>query len=203
MRLPATSLVRQQPLPGETGLVPAGRPSSTAIPSGFGNRQPFLCARQREGRADRRHAGWADGLSAIFGLHVWPLLPSGTLASRPWPIMAAALQFEARVTGRGGHAAMPPTFVDPVVPAAAAIGALQARGYRAHALWLTVGCWHSLGPVPAGPLRASLKAHKAGVLLPGVLFCFSDKHAVCCIHWRRDSGPQCAAGYGRRPACCI
>ena len=71
--------------------------------------------------------GAAEDLQAIFGLHVWPFTPSGTLASRAGPIMAAALQFEARVSGRGGHAAMPPAFIDPVVPAAAIIGALQAR----------------------------------------------------------------------------
>ncbi|KAK9844121.1 hypothetical protein WJX81_005103 [Elliptochloris bilobata] len=70
--------------------------------------------------------GAAEGLAAIFGLHVWPFLPTGTLASRAGAIMAACLQFEARVTGRGGHAGMPPAFVDPLVPAAAIVGALQA-----------------------------------------------------------------------------
>lgn len=70
-------------------------------------------------------AGATEGLAAIFGLHIWPFLPTGTLASRPGPIMAAAQQFEARVTGRGGHAGMPPVFVDPILPAAAIVGALQ------------------------------------------------------------------------------
>jgi len=132
--LRAPSLVRQR----ATARRDRARPSCRRLQrrpcrQGLGHTQAFHCTRQRVGRAGRRRAGWADGLSAIFGLHVWPLLPSGTLASRPGPIMAAALQFEARVTGRGGHAAMPPTFVDPVVPAAAAIGALQARGHRAYA----------------------------------------------------------------------
>ena len=71
------------------------------------------------------HAGAAEGLAAIFGLHIWPFLPTGTLASRPGPIMAAALQFEARITGRGGHAGIPPRFIDPILPAAAIVGALQ------------------------------------------------------------------------------
>ena len=49
----------------------------------------------------------------IFGLHVWPGLPSGTVASRAGTLMAAAGFFHARFIGHGGHAAMPHTVVDP------------------------------------------------------------------------------------------
>lgn len=59
-------------------------------------------------------------------MHVWPTLPSGTVASRAGTIMAGAIQFEATVRGRGGHAAMPHLTADPVVAAAAGVGALQA-----------------------------------------------------------------------------
>lgn len=59
-------------------------------------------------------------------MHVWPMLPTGTVASRPGTILAGAIQFEATVRGRGGHAAMPHLTVDPVVAAAAGVGALQA-----------------------------------------------------------------------------
>ena len=85
----------------------------------------FMTAQARGRQAVVSHAGAMEDLAAIFGLHIWPFLPTGTLASRPGPIMAAAQQFEARVTGRGGHAGMPPMFVDPILPAAAIIGALQ------------------------------------------------------------------------------
>ena len=56
------------------------------------------------------YAGATEGLAAgaLFGLHIWPFLPTGTLASRSGAIMAAAQQFEAKVSGRGGHAGMPP-----------------------------------------------------------------------------------------------
>ena len=37
-----------------------------------------------------------------FGLHVWPTLPSGTIAGRPGPILAAAERFEVLVAGVGG-----------------------------------------------------------------------------------------------------
>jgi len=40
-----------------------------------------------------------------FGLHVWPTLPSGSIATRPGPLMAACERFEVLVHGVGGHAA--------------------------------------------------------------------------------------------------
>ena len=41
--------------------------------------------------------GALNGADAAFALHVWPSLPVGTLATRPGPIMAGVLSFEATV----------------------------------------------------------------------------------------------------------
>ncbi|KAL7556941.1 hypothetical protein ACA910_005293 [Epithemia clementina (nom. ined.)] len=60
-----------------------------------------------------------------FGLHVWPKLPSGTIAGRPGPLLAAAERFEILVAGVGGHAAMPEQSVDPIVTASAIVMNLQ------------------------------------------------------------------------------
>lgn len=49
--------------------------------------------------------------------------PPPTARARP---QAGAIQFEAVFRGRGGHAAIPHLTRDPVVAAAAAVGALQA-----------------------------------------------------------------------------
>lgn len=38
-----------------------------------------------------------QGVDAAFALHVWPSQPTGTLATRPGPIMAGVLSFEATV----------------------------------------------------------------------------------------------------------
>ena len=64
---------------------------------------------------------------AIFAVHVWPYPghATGTVASRAGTLMAASVSWSARFHGRGGHAALPHANVDPVVPAAAAILALQ------------------------------------------------------------------------------
>ena len=67
----------------------------------------------------------APAVDRAFGLHVWPYIPTGSVASREGTFLAAAGMFEIDVTGVGGHAAMPHTTVDPVVAAAAVIAALQ------------------------------------------------------------------------------
>ena len=78
-----------------------------------------------------RDEGCLDGsiigppVDRIFGLHGWPALPLGVLASRPGPILASADGFEIRITGRGGHAAMPHLCVDPIAAAAAVIQSTQ------------------------------------------------------------------------------
>jgi len=60
-----------------------------------------------------------------FGMHVWPTLPTGTVATRPGPLLAAAETFEIDIHGKGGHAAMPHLTIDPIVAASALVGNLQ------------------------------------------------------------------------------
>jgi IAA-amino acid hydrolase len=62
----------------------------------------------------------------IFGLHVWPLLRSGTIASRPGTLLAAASSFSIVLTGTGGHAGVPHLAIDPIAAAAALVCALQS-----------------------------------------------------------------------------
>jgi IAA-amino acid hydrolase len=60
-----------------------------------------------------------------FGLHVWPYLPTGLVASRAGTLLASAGVVDITVVGVGGHAAMPHTTHDPVTTAAAIVSALQ------------------------------------------------------------------------------
>ena len=61
----------------------------------------------------------------IFGLHVWPLLPTGSFGARPGVFLAASSFVEIDVRGRGGHAAMPHQAIDPVATAAKIVNELQ------------------------------------------------------------------------------
>nr|WP_026111927.1 M20 aminoacylase family protein [Winslowiella toletana] len=44
---------------------------------------------------------------AVYAVHNWPELPTGSAQTRAGPIMAAADRFDIRLTGGGGHAAQP------------------------------------------------------------------------------------------------
>lgn len=61
----------------------------------------------------------------IYGLHNWPYLPKGQIATRSGAIMASADHFRITVKGRGGHAAIPHQTVDPIVIGAQIVTALQ------------------------------------------------------------------------------
>jgi amidohydrolase len=61
----------------------------------------------------------------VFALHNWPALPQGQMGVRVGPIMGAAMRFEISVRGKGGHAAMPQTTIDPIPVACAIVGQLQ------------------------------------------------------------------------------
>jgi hippurate hydrolase len=70
------------------------------------------------------------GIRKVFGMHNMPGIPLGEFAIRPGPIMAATSEFDIRVKGRGGHAAMPHLGVDPVVVASQLVLALQTIASR-------------------------------------------------------------------------
>ena len=65
------------------------------------------------------------GVERVFGLHVWPHLPTGSIGSRAGTFLAAAGEMEITIRGKGGHAAMPHLCIDPVATAAKLITELQ------------------------------------------------------------------------------
>ncbi|HEU4743434.1 MAG TPA: amidohydrolase [Meiothermus sp.] len=71
-------------------------------------------------------AGVMEGVDRVVGLHLYSLLPAGTVGVRPGPSMAAADAFTLTVRGKGTHAAMPHEGVDTVLISAHIITALQS-----------------------------------------------------------------------------
>lgn len=71
--------------------------------------------------------GALDGLvpDASIGLHLSSQFPTGTVAVRDGPSMAATDAFTLHVRGHGGHAARPQETVDPIVATAQIITGLQ------------------------------------------------------------------------------
>ena len=62
----------------------------------------------------------------IFGLHVWPQMPSGQIGSREGTFLAATSSLSLTVKGIGGHAAVPQLAKDPVLTSARIITNLQS-----------------------------------------------------------------------------
>lgn len=67
---------------------------------------------------------------SVYGMHNWPGMPVGQFGVRSGPMMASFDIFEIELTGRGAHAAMPHTGIDPVVAASALVQALQSIASR-------------------------------------------------------------------------
>lgn len=63
--------------------------------------------------------------ATILGQHVMPLIESGKVGFRKGKYMASADEIYLTVKGKGGHAAMPENFVDPIAIASQIIVSLQ------------------------------------------------------------------------------
>lgn len=59
--------------------------------------------------------GVLNGVDAVFGLHLWSELPSGTFRTCYGPMMAATDRFHIEIEGKGGHGAMPHKTIDSIV----------------------------------------------------------------------------------------
>lgn len=69
-------------------------------------------------------------VSAVVSTHIWPDLPTGVVAVRSGPVMAAVDGIDITIRGEGGHGAAPHRSVDAIVVAAQAIMALQTIASR-------------------------------------------------------------------------
>ncbi|XP_058214387.1 IAA-amino acid hydrolase ILR1-like 4 [Rhododendron vialii] len=70
-------------------------------------------------------AGILENVTAIFGLHVSSRFPIGTVVSGSGSILAGSGFFEAVISGKGGHAALPQHTIDPILAASNVIVSLQ------------------------------------------------------------------------------
>ncbi|XP_031105005.1 IAA-amino acid hydrolase ILR1-like 4 isoform X2 [Ipomoea triloba] len=77
------------------------------------------------GAKEMRDAGVLENVEAIFALHVKPELRLGEVASRPGPFLAGSGFFEAVISGKGGHGAIPQHSIDPILAASNVIVSLQ------------------------------------------------------------------------------
>nr|VFK13004.1 MAG: amidohydrolase [Candidatus Kentron sp. LFY] len=71
---------------------------------------------------------------AVLALHACPILPVGSIASKPGPFLAAADIYEITIKGKGGHGSRPEETIDPIMTATKIINSLYllpSRRFRA------------------------------------------------------------------------
>ncbi|RSK26756.1 amidohydrolase [Bacillus sp. HMF5848] len=104
--------------------------------------------------------GCLDGVDAIYGTHLWSVLPVGQIGYRAGYAMAAADAFEVVIQGKGGHGAQPHETVDPIVIGAQVINNLQTvvsrRTDPLKSAVLTIGQFHAGNAFNVIPDKAKL-----------------------------------------------
>jgi len=78
-----------------------------------------------EGAAWMRADGAMEGVEALFGVHVFPSIPVGSIGVRSGSLTAAAGELEIEVLGESGHGARPHQSTDAIWIAARVVSGLQ------------------------------------------------------------------------------
>ena len=136
-------------------------------------------------------AGAMAGVRAVFGLHNKPDLPSGHVGIKAGPLMAAADTITIRVTGKGGHAAIPDLTIDPVVAGSAIVMALQTAVSRSTSpldpVVVTIASFHAGSAHNVIPPSATLE---------GTVRTFRSDVRAQVLESIRRLAADVAAGYG-------
>lgn len=114
--------------------------------------------------------GCIDGVSAVFGAHVMPELPCGTVGVRFGKAYAASNPFDITLRGQSSHGAEPHLGADTIVAAGALVGAIQTLVSRE--LSPLDSAVISIGSLHAGTAR-NIIADEAK--LSGIIRCFGPE----------------------------
>ena len=144
-----------------------------------------------QGAAWMRADGAMDGVEALFGLHVFPSLPVGTIGVRSGSLTAAAGELEVEVLGEGGHGARPHQSTDAIWIAARVVSGLQeAISRRLDALHPVVV---SFGRIEGGKAFNVIADH---VRLLGTVRCLDNEVHAQLPGWIEDTVQALCRGHG-------
>jgi amidohydrolase len=65
-------------------------------------------------------------VKGIFGIHLFPTLEEGVIASRPGPFMAQATEINVEIKGESGHGGMPHNAIDSIMATCSFLSACQS-----------------------------------------------------------------------------
>ena len=135
--------------------------------------------------------GAMDGVEALFGVHVFPSLPVGTIGVRSGSLTAAAGELEVEVLGEGGHGARPHQSTDAIWIAARVVSGLQeAISRRLDALHPVVV---SFGRIEGGKAFNVIADH---VRLLGTVRCLDTEVHAQLPGWIEETVLALCRGHG-------
>ena len=135
--------------------------------------------------------GAMQGVDALFGVHVFPSLPVGTVGVRSGSLTAAAGELEVEVLGEGGHGARPHQSTDAIWIAARVVSGLQeAISRRLDALHPVVV---SFGRIEGGKAFNVIADH---VRLLGTVRCLDLELHAQLPGWIEETVQAICKGYG-------
>jgi amidohydrolase len=144
-----------------------------------------------QGAAWMRAAGAMEGVDALFGVHVFPSLPVGSIGVRSGSLTAAAGELEVEVLGEGGHGARPHQSTDAIWIAARVVSGLQeAISRRLDALHPVVV---SFGRIEGGKAFNVIADH---VRLLGTVRCLDLELHAQLPAWIEETVQAICKGYG-------
>ena len=135
------------------------------------------------------------GVERIFGMHLWPDLPAGALASRPGPLLARSSETTAVFRGRSSHIARWQEGCDALAAAARFVPAAEAMCGRL-ARESGEPCLLRFGRLEAGTVRNAIAGDARA---EGSLRVFSD----AMFDRARDAVRALAEGAARTEGCSV
>jgi hypothetical protein len=144
-----------------------------------------------QGAAWMKADGAMEGVQALFGVHVFPSLPVGSIGVRSGSLTAAAGELEVEVIGEGGHGARPHQSTDAIWIAARVVSGLQeAISRRLDALHPVVV---SFGRIEGGKAFNVIADH---VRLLGTVRCLDLELHAQLPGWIEETVQALCAGHG-------
>jgi amidohydrolase len=144
-----------------------------------------------EGAAWMLTDGAMEGVDALFGVHVFPSLPVGTIGVRSGSLTAAAGELEVEVLGESGHGARPHQSTDAIWIAARVVSGLQeAISRRLDALHPVVV---SFGRIEGGQAFNVIADH---VRLLGTVRCLDLELHAQLPGWIEETVQALCVGHG-------
>tara|TARA_Y100001968_G_C19441882_1_gene762992 strand:- start:1165 stop:2373 length:1209 start_codon:yes stop_codon:yes gene_type:complete len=140
-----------------------------------------------------RSEGASNNLEALFGVHVFPELPVGSIGLKSGSLTAAAGELEIEVIGETGHGARPHEAIDAIWVASKIVSGLQeAISRRLDALEPVV---ISFGKIEGGK-AFNVIANKVRLL--GTVRCLDDSLHHTLPKWIKDTVRIIAESYGAK-----